>query len=221
MKNLPIGIQTFSKFKTGNYLYIDKTREIHQLLAEGGEYYFLSRPRRFGKSLLISTLLEIFSGNKELFKGLWIYDQIPWKKHPVIHLDFMKISFKTPEVLENSLKRFLNDYAGVYGLTVDKERDYKEAFVKLIKELSAKGRVVILIDEYDKPIINYVENQEIEKAKEMRNILKNFYGVIKGLDEYLRFVFITGVSKFSKVSVFSDLNNLRDITLSRQFSTLL
>lgn len=100
-------------------------------------------------------------------------------------------------------------------------QNYKEAFVKLIKELSAKGRVVILIDEYDKPIINHVENQEIEKAKEMRNILKNFYGVIKGLDEYLRFVFITGVSKFSRVSVFSDLNNLRDITLSKQFSTLL
>jgi hypothetical protein len=221
MKNLPIGIQTFSKFKTGNYLYIDKTREIHQLLSEGGEYYFLSRPRRFGKSLLVSTLLEIFSGNKELFKDLWIYDKIQWEKYPVIHLDFTEISFKTPEVLENSLKRFVHDYAGHYGLTTDKERDYKEAFVKLIKELSVKGRVVILIDEYDKPIINHVENQEIEKAKEMRNVLKNFYGVIKGLDEYLRFVFITGVSKFSKVSVFSDLNNLRDVTLSGQFSTLL
>jgi len=102
MKKLPIGVQTFNKFKAGNYLYIDKTRDIYNLFAEGGQYYFLSRPRRFGKSLLISTLSEIFSGNKALFEGLWIYDKIQWTQHPVIHLDLSKITFKSPDSLEKA-----------------------------------------------------------------------------------------------------------------------
>ncbi len=221
MKRLPIGLQTFSKLITGNRLYVDKTKDIYDLLTGSGQYFFLSRPRRFGKSLLISTLADIFSGNKELFKGLWIYDRIQWTKYPVIHIDFSNIDYETPEKLKESIKKFLDKTAKNYGLTLDKERSYKESFVDLIEKLSAKGRVVVLIDEYDKPMIEYVEANEIEKAQKIRRVLKNFYGVIKGSDAFLRFVFITGVSKFSKVSVFSDLNNLIDITLSEGFSTLL
>ena len=221
MKHLPVGIYTFLKFVEGNYLYVDKTKSIYSLVSGGGEYFFLSRPRRFGKSLLISTLAEIFSGNKELFKGLWIYDKIQWTPYPVIHIDFSKIDYESPVKLKKSIKKFLADTAISYGLTLDAEKSYKESFVELIEKLSSRGRVVILVDEYDKPMIEYIETGEIETAKKIRGVLKNFYAVIKGSDAYLRFVFITGVSKFSKVSVFSDLNNLRDITLSKPFAALL
>jgi len=221
MKNLPLGIQTFSKFIGGNYIYVDKTKSIYNLISGGGEYFFLSRPRRFGKSVLISTLAEIFSGNKELFKGLWIYDKIKWTPYPVIHMDFSTIDYTSPLKLKQSLKKFLDKTAISHGLTLDEEKSDKESFVELIEKLSAKGRVVILIDEYDKPMIEYIEADQIETAQEIRQVLKNFYGVIKGMDANLRFVFITGVSKFSKVSVFSDLNNLIDITLAEKYSTIM
>ncbi|MCP5051488.1 MAG: ATP-binding protein [bacterium] len=220
MKNLPVGIQTFSKLIEGDYLYIDKTRDIYNLFAKGGQYYFLSRPRRFGKSLLISTMAELFSGNKELFKGLWIYDKIQWIKYPVIHIDLTKVNSDTPERLQKSLGRLMDDIAESHGISLDPNRYYDEKFAQLISKLSKKGTVVILIDEYDKPIIRYVETDEIETAKQIRDVLKSFYGVIKASDEFLHFVFITGVSKFSKVSVFSDLNNLTDITLREKFSTI-
>jgi hypothetical protein len=220
MKHLPLSVQTFSKMVEGNYLYVDKTECISRLLSRG-EYYFLSRPRRFGKSLLISTLAEIFSGNQELFKGLWIYDKIKWTKYPVIHIDFSKIDYETPEKLKESIKKFLDNTAKNYDLSLDIEGSYKENFVELIEKLSVKGRVVVLVDEYDKPIIDHLETGAIETAKKIQRVLKNFYGVIKGSDAFLRFVFITGISKFSKVSVFSDLNNLTDITFWQDFSTLL
>ncbi|HLP44858.1 MAG TPA: AAA family ATPase [Candidatus Kapabacteria bacterium] len=221
MKNLPLSIQTFRDFIEQDYIYVDKTKPIHDLFARGGKYYFLSRPRRFGKSVLISTLAEIFSGNKELFKGLWIYDKIQWTSNPIIHMDFSKIDYETPNKLKESIKKFLNKTAISHGLTLDEKKTFKESFVELIEKLSTKGRVVILIDEYDKPLIEYIEVEEIETAKKIRKVLKNFYDVIKGMDAYLRFVFITGVSKFTRVSVFSDLNNLIDITLARNYSTLL
>jgi hypothetical protein len=221
MKHLPLSIQTFSKLVKGNYLYIDKTEFIYNLLSGGGEYFFLSRPRRFGKSLLISTLAEIFSGNQGLFKGLWIYDRIKWTQYPVIHIDFSKIDYETPEKLKKSIKKFLDETALSYGFTLDEEKSYKESFVELIKKCSSKGRVVVLVDEYDKPMVEYIEANKIEPAKKIRTILKHFYSVIKGSDAFLRFVFITGVSKFSKVSIFSDLNNLIDITLMENYSALL
>ncbi len=221
MKKLPIGIQTFSKFKTGNYLYIDKTREIYRLCAEGGKYNLLTRPRRFGKSLLVSTLKEIFLGNKELFQGLWIYDKIDWESFPVIHLDFLKIDCETPQKLKDSLKKFLAKTAGEYGVTLDEGRSYKESFVELIEKLSTQGRVVLLIDEYDRPIISHLDAGNKKTAKENRTVLKNFYSVIKGSDEHLKFVLLTGVSKFTRVSIFSDLNNLNDLTLDEKYSTLL
>jgi hypothetical protein len=219
MKDLPIGIQTFSDIILGNYLYIDKTKDIYNFFDERGKFYFLSRPRRFGKSLLVSTLKEIFSGNRDLFKDLWIYDKLEWQPYTVITLDLMKISAETPEVLKESLKQFIHERAAHFGLSLGQARNYKQAFVEFIEKLSARGKIVILIDEYDKPIIDFVENQEI--ARQNRDILKNFYSTLKGLDEYLRFVFITGVSKFSKVSVFSDLNNLNDITLDEKYAVML
>jgi len=221
MKNLPIGIQTFSKLIDGDYLYVDKTKSIYDLISGGKEYYFLSRPRRFGKSVLISTLAELFRGNKELFKGLWIYDKIEWIPYPVIHIDLSSLSFESPEKLENSLIKYLNKTAQAYGVTLNPDNDHKESFVELIEKLSAKDKVVILIDEYDKPVIHFLEKRQIDKAQEIRDVLKSFYGVLKGADPFIRFVFITGVSKFSKVSIFSDLNNLADITLNTNFATLL
>jgi len=220
MKNLPIGIQTFEELIREGYVYVDKTKLIHDLFAKGGKYYFFSRPRRFGKSVLISTLAELFRGNKELFKGLWIYDQIEWASYPVIHIDFSLINFESPEELKKSLGKFLKDTAISFGVQLEDKIHYKESFIELIKKLSSKEKVVILIDEYDKPILEFLEKGKIETAYEIRAVLKSFYSVIKGADPFIRFVFITGVSKFSRVSIFSDLNNLNDITLSDKFSTL-
>lgn len=221
MKNLPVGIQTFRDMIEQDYLYVDKTKQIHDLFARGGKYYFMSRPRRFGKSLLVSTLAEIFSGNRELFKGLWIYDKIEWTEHPVVHLDLSKISFKTPDMLEDALGTRLEKIAANHNIQLDHDLFLKEKFGQLLELLAKKQKVVVLVDEYDKPMIEYVEAHETETAKQIRRVLKNFYAVIKASDAYLQFVFITGVSKFSRVSIFSDLNNLRDITLSKQFSTLM
>lgn len=218
MKQLPIGLQTFSDIVEGNYLYVDKTKDIYNLLAEGGKYYFLSRPRRFGKSLLISTLKEIFSGNKEFFKGLWIYDKLTWEKHPVIHLNFLGLEYGSREALIDTLEYLVNQNAKAHGVRL-KEKGYEKRFRELIVGLSKLNKAVILVDEYDKPLIDFVDRKEI--AKENGNVLKTFYGAIKGTDPYLKFVFITGVSRFSKVSIFFDLNNLRDITISDSFSTLL
>lgn len=220
MKDLPIGMHTFSDIIKDNFLYVDKTRDIYTFLAERGKYYFLSRPRRFGKSLLISTLKEIFLGNKELFKGLWIYDKMEWQEYPVIHLDFMNISLDTPDILKESLRLFVYKIAGQNKISLAENQNYKQAFVELIEKLyTSRGKIVILIDEYDKPIIDFIENQEI--ASQNRVILKNFYSTLKGLEGCLKFVFITGVSRFSRVSIFSDLNNLRDITLNSKYATLL
>jgi hypothetical protein len=221
MKNLPLSIQTFRDFIKEDYIYVDKTKPIHDLFARGGKYYFLSRPRRFGKSVLISTLAEIFSGNQELFKGLWIYDKIQWTQYPVIHLDLSKVTFKTPAILEKALDTRVEKIAADFNVQLDHGLFLKEKFEQLVEKISQKQKVVILVDEYDKPLINYIESGKIETAKKIRDVLKSFYSVIKGLDPYLRFVFFTGVSKFSRVSVFSDLNNLVDITLAENYSTLL
>ncbi len=219
MKKLPLGIQTFSKIIEGNYIYVDKTEEIFSLISSPETYYFISRPRRFGKSLLISTLKEIFLGNKELFKDLWIYDKIEWKKHPVIHIDFSGISYETPQDLKRSLSHRILKLGEEYKIKLDENLSYKDNFKELLEKLSEKEKVVILIDEYDKPLVEFIDKPEI--ALENRGILKNFYEVIKESDQYLRFVMLTGVSKFSKISVFSGLNNLHDITLAEKYSTLL
>ncbi len=219
MQKLPIGIQDFSELRSGGYLYVDKTRDIHKLVTSG-KYYFLSRPRRFGKSLLVSTMKELFSGSKELFEGLWIEDQWDWDEtNPILHIPFSSIGYKSLG-LERALHEFLDDVSQEHDLGVEEEALEKK-FSEVLKRLSAKhNRVVLLMDEYDKPIIDYL-GREIEQAKANREVLKKFYSIIKDSDPHLRLVFITGVSKFSKVSIFSDLNNLNDITLHKRYSTML
>jgi Holliday junction resolvase-like predicted endonuclease len=218
MKALPIGIQSFSKLRENNFLYIDKTKEIHRLIT-GGTAFFLSRPRRFGKSLLVSTLEEIFKGNKDLFEGLYIHDKIDWAQHPVIRLDFGRFSNYTPEALTNSLYDFLNTVASEHGFSLEKI-ELPDRFVELISRLhvSYGRRTVVLIDEYDKPITDNLSEPDI--MEENKKILHRFYQILKAADEHLRFVFLTGVSKFAGVSIFSGLNNLRDITLSEDYSTI-
>jgi len=219
MKKLPIGRQTFEKLIKDNYLYVDKTKDIHRLITSG-DYIFLSRPRRFGKSLTVTTLKEIFSGNKELFKDLYIYDKIEWNKYPVIHIDFAKIVYSEgKDVFKKTLIDTLIKIGNIYNITLEKTEFLKQNFEELIEKLSKINRVVILIDEYDKPIIDHIT--DIPKASENREVLREFYSVLKGSDEYIKFVFITGVSKFSKVSIFSGLNNLKDLTLRREFSTIM
>ena len=219
MKNLPIGIQTFSDIIQNDYLYVDKTEKIFDLVKNPKGVYFLSRPRRFGKSLLISTLNEIFEGKKELFKGLWIYkSDYVWKKHPVVRIDFSKSKARNEDELINYIAYQLDKIAQVYGITL-KQTQYDIKFDELLTQLSQINKVVILIDEYDKPIIDNIENKKL--AVELREVLKGFYTIIKACDEDIRFVFLTGVSKFSRAGVFSGLNNLEDISMDTGYSSLL
>ncbi|HMV79583.1 MAG TPA: AAA family ATPase [Leptospiraceae bacterium] len=217
MRKLPIGIQTFSEIIEENYVYVDKTKWILDLL-NAGKYLFFARPRRFGKSLLISTLDSIFRGRKHLFSGLYIEDKIEWKEYPVIRLDLSTCQTDSPQNLEISLKESLQVIAENYSVSLESPL-VSGQLRELIRKLSARGRVVILIDEYDKPIVDRLT--DLELAGKMRDVLKNFYSVLKGSDEYIKSVFITGVSKFSQVSIFSGLNNITDISFFPEFSSLL
>ncbi len=219
MRNLPIGTQSFVKLREGNAIYVDKTKLIHQITTEG-TYYFFSRPRRFGKSLLISTFKELYKGNKSVFEGLWIENNWDWSKsHPVIHFSFDELGFKEKS-LSDVIKDDIRLKAQEFNIVLD--GDNINALLKnLIGQLYHKfGKVVFLVDEYDKPIIDYLEESKIEQGEINRSILRDFYSVLKNADEFLEFVFITGISKFSKISIFSHLNNLRDITLHPKFTTL-
>ncbi len=219
MKRLPVGIQTFRDIVQNDYLYVDKTDKIFDLVNNPKGVYFFSRPRRFGKSLLISTLNEIFEGEKELFKDLWIYKaDYAWEKHPVIRIDFSKSKARNSDELINYIVYQLDKIAQLYGITLE-QTQYDIKFDELLTKLSGINKVVVLIDEYDKPIIDNIENKEL--AIELREILKGFYTIIKACDEYIRFVLLTGVSKFSKAGVFSGLNNLEDISMDARYSSLL
>ncbi len=226
-KNLPVGNSDFKDIIEGGSLYVDKTEIIHRLI-ESGKYYFLSRPRRFGKSLLISTLYHIFKGHKELFKGLYIYDSdFDWEEHPVILMDFNGILSRDKQVLEEEVKNILYDIGESYGIKLREEKYAVNLLKELSKELYNKyGKsIVYLIDEYDKPIINHLGKgeKELRIAEDNREFLKEFYGVLKFSEivRITRFVFITGVTKFSKVSIFSELNNLIDLTMDERFCDLL
>lgn len=208
----PIGEQNFENLRKEGFVYIDKTRLIHRLVSRG-KYYFLSRPRRFGKSLLVSTLDAYFSGRKDLFKDLAIEVlEQEWNEYPVLHFDLNAKKFDTPEDLEDLVGRQLERYESQYETeAVDKSLDGR--FYNLIMAIADKTgkQVVVLIDEYDKPLLQSIGNEELQKT--YREMLKAFYGVIKSCNSNIRFAFLTGVTKFGKVSVFSDLNNLDDITM--------
>lgn len=218
MKKLPLGIQSIEVLLNDDYLYIDKTKYYKKLISEG-KYFFLSRPRRFGKSLLISTLKEIFKGNKELFKELWIYDNYSFEKYPIIHIDFNEIQYNRGiENFEKELKNVLIEHANKYKVSL-KNASAKAMFRELIQNLSEINPVVILIDEYDKPIIEHVN--DLGKANKNKEFIASFYEMIKAKDEFLKFVLLTGVTKVSKTSVFSKLNNLTDITRNTKYATML
>jgi hypothetical protein len=216
---LPIGIQTFSEIIKEKYCYVDKTALIGDLVKEG-KYYFLSRPRRFGKSLLVSTLKSVFSGQKELFEGLYLEKDWDWNvEYPVIDISFGGGVFENRKILDKTIQSILNKHALNNNLKLTEDNVHLK-FRELIQHLSAKHnqRVVILVDEYDKPILDNIEQPDI--AIDIREGLKNLYSVIKDSDAYVKFALLTGVSKFSKVSLFSGLNNLKDITLDKRYATL-
>ena len=215
-QKLPIGIQSFEKLRTEGYLYIDKTAHIYNMVTEGC-YYFLSRPRRFGKSLLLNTLESYFLGKRELFKGLAIEkSEHDWKEYPVLHLDLNTRKYTDKASLEAELNKHLEKWEAKYGDTY-RNRSIEERFTQVIGLAYEKtGRqVVILVDEYDKPLLQAIGNVELQDA--YRATLKGFYGALKSMDGCIRFAFLTGVTKFGKVSVFSDLNNLEDISMRSQY----
>jgi len=209
---------TFENTISNNYLYVDKTDFFYHLIKEPTGIYFLSRPRRFGKSLSVSILKNIFKGNRELFKGLKIYDMpYDWKLYPVINLNISKANCSSAELLNEGLCIILRENASDLGIELSNELTSGYLFSELINKASKMGKLVILIDEYDKPLVENIYAPHIE---EIRQVLENFYINIKASDEHLRFVFMTGVTKFSKVSVFSKLNNLEDITMDTRFATM-
>ncbi len=218
-RKLPIGIQTFAKIREEDYYYVDKTGFIRQLIDQG-QYYFLSRPRRFGKSLLLDTLAELFAGNEPLFQGLAIHPHWDWAtRFPVIRISFGGGVVRSRAELDDKIREVLDDNARRLDVAAEAP-SLSGRFSRLIQAAHAATgqRVVVLVDEYDKPILDNLTAPE--RARELRDELRNLYSVIKDHDAHVRFAFLTGVSKFSKVSIFSGLNNLRDITVSSEYSAL-
>ena len=216
----PIGVQSFEKLRDEGFVYVDKTALIYKMVTEGTAY-FLSRPRRFGKSLLLSTLQAYFEGKRELFKGLAIEGlEQEWKKFPVLHLDLNAERYATLGELENILDTYLREWEGVYGSDQIGNSSLSQRFRAVIRNAKQHtGRnVVVLIDEYDKPILQAIGNEALQD--EFRSALKAFYGVLKSADADLRFTLLTGVTKFGKVSVFSDLNNLEDLSMNARYSEI-
>jgi hypothetical protein len=219
LKNLPVGLQNFESLRKDGYLYVDKTAFVYEL-AKSGRYYFLSRPRRFGKSMLQSTLHAYFEGRKELFEGLAVERlEKDWIKYPVLHLDLNLIKRGSPESLDSVLNDTLCEWEELYG-----SRESENTFALRFKGVICRAyemtgqQVVILVDEYDKPILEEIDNPEAQERQ--REVLKQFYGVLKNLDGYIKFALLTGVTKFSKVSVFSGLNNLYDISMDSRFASI-
>jgi hypothetical protein len=218
-KKLPIGIQTLREIREEGYYYVDKSQLAYRLVDEG-KYYFLSRPRRFGKSLFLDTLAELFAGNEPLFRGLWCHDRWDWsRRYPVVRMSFAGGRFGSRDELDTHIHELLIDNQQRLGVSCS-HQTIAGIFSQLVSLSAGKygERVVVLVDEYDKPILDNLTDRAV--AQEMRDGLRNLYSVIKHCDAEIRFAFLTGVSKFSKVSIFSGLNNLRDITISTSYSAI-
>lgn len=217
----PVGFQSFPELREGKYVYVDKTDLIFRLI-DRGKYYFLSRPRRFGKSLLLSTIEAYFRGRRDLFKGLAL-DRLTddWDVHPVLHLDLGPEDFSTEGNLESMLSNILSQWEDIYGRSVT-EQTVSQRFMGIIGRAREKTgkKVVVLVDEYDKPLLDTIDSGREGIHDQYRNLLRGFYGCLKSSDPNLRFVMLTGVTRFSQVSIFSGLNNLNDISLDRRFSTI-
>ncbi|MBQ3691664.1 MAG: AAA family ATPase, partial [Bacteroidales bacterium] len=219
MKKIPIGIQAFSSLIEGDFVYLDKTDMIFRI-ANTKACYFLSRPRRFGKSLTLSTLHEYFDGQKELFKGLKIEKlETKWEKYPVLHFDFNASTYNSVEDVQSRINFMLSNYENCYGKNSNASSN-SERFESLINAAADQTgkNVVILVDEYDKPLLSNMTNTDLQDK--IRTELKAFYGVLKTCDKQIKIAFITGVTKFSKVSLFSDVNNLKDISNKLDYSTI-
>ena len=215
----PVGIQNFEKLRKEGYYYVDKTAQMYRLVTTGN-YYFLSRPRRFGKSLLLSTLEAYFQGKRELFGGLAVYDiEKDWRSYPILHLDLNTQKYDTAESLDDILNEALSRWESEYG-SDQAEIGLARRFAGVIRRAHEKTgkRVVILVDEYDKPMLQAIGDEERQEA--FRGTLKAFYGALKSEDGHIRFAFLTGVTKFGKVSVFSDLNNLEDISRNPDYADI-
>ena len=218
MKKLPIGIQSIQEIITEGYTYVDKTQFALELI-QNGKHYFLSRPRRFGKSLFLSTLEEIFKGNKALFEGCHIAQRnYDWKPYPVLHLNLANILNETTQDLKASLQRGIAKLTKACEVKIEIP-SAQEGLGNLVEELSKKGKVIVLIDEYDKPIIDHLHNPEVAAGN--RQLLQAFFGVLKNLDEHIKFTFITGISRFSKVSLFSQANHLNDISMDAKYAAMM
>ncbi|MDW8204085.1 MAG: AAA family ATPase, partial [Cytophagales bacterium] len=217
LQPLSTGQQEFDQIRTKGMTYVDKTPFIWRILQTLQPFFFLSRPRRFGKSLLINTLKELFLGRKELFDGLYIYDKIQWETYPVLHFDFSNMDFKN-KGLGKAIHDRLKAIAHSYNISLQ-EDTIGSMFAELMATLHEKTgkQTVILIDEYDKPLTDVLEVGENKQAHEHRNILRSLYSVVKGSSAHIRFFFMTGISRFSKLSLFSDLNNLTDLTYFADF----
>ena len=217
MMKYPIGIQSFPDIRERGFVYVDKTAFVYRM-ALMGKFYFLSRPRRFGKSLLISTMEAYFLGRKELFKGLAIEQlETEWKTYPVFHLDLNAQNYVNEKALQEELDKHLVIWEQTYGMAIDKSLSPETRFYNVIRTayIQTGNQVVVLVDEYDKPLLATIDNKTLHDA--YRNTLKAFFSVLKSLDACIRFGFITGVSKFSHVSIFSDLNNLDDISMDPRY----
>ena len=219
MKKLPIAKSSFEKIIEGGFVYVDKTKEIYDLI-NYSPYAFLSRPRRFGKSLLISTLEAMYQGKKELFKGLWIEDKIEWKEYPVIRIDFGRLIYKNLEEFEGEMSTLMEHYANKYKVPI-KPKNYAAQINDLILGIYEKtGReTVVLIDEYDAPIARHITDLEV--VEEFQDSLRDFYSILKASNNELKFVFLTGISKFAKMSIFSVVNLMKDVSLKPQFVDIL
>lgn len=215
----PIGIQTFEEVINGGYVYVDKTDLVYKLI-DTGKYYFLSRPRRFGKSLLTTTLEAYFQGRKELFKGLAIEKlEKDWVEYPVFHIDFSGASYTDPKVVDNRLEIYFSKWEEMYGKN-SVEVGYENRFIGLLQRAVEKNgnKCVILVDEYDKPLTDNIGNEEVQDR--IRQTLQGFYGVLKNADKYIKFAFLTGVTEYGKLGIFSAANNPKNLSMTDDYSSI-